>query len=273
LHSAPLDKAGKQYWDTSWEEAGLAQAVDPRRGGLSNYVNRRYHACFTALFAALSTPGLRLLEVGCANSAWLPYFAREFRFSVAGLDYSEIGCEQERRILAASGVQGQIECGNLFAPPAAFLGAFDVVVSFGLVEHFADTREVVAALAAMVKDGGMLFTMIPNLAGSLGAIQRVLNRPVYDIHVPLDRAELAAAHRGAGLAVVASEYFLATSFGVCNLNGVPAGTAAAALKKSMLAGLARLSALEWMLERITGPWPSSRAFSPYIHCVATKGRP
>jgi len=270
LPSIPVDKAGKQYWDTSWEEAGLAQAVDPRRAGLRNYVERRYHRCFAGLFTAAQTRGMRLLEVGCANSAWLPYFAQEFHFKVAGLDYSEIGCEQERRVLRGAGVDGEVLCGNLFSPPAAFLSAFDVVVSFGLVEHFSDTREVVAALGTMLKPGGMLFTMVPNLAGSLGSIQRVLNRPVYDIHVPLDREALAEAHRGAGYAVQSCEYFIATSFGVCNLNGVPARSAAGVLKKAALAVLARLSTLEWMLEGLTGPWPVSRSFSPYINCVARK---
>jgi cyclopropane fatty-acyl-phospholipid synthase-like methyltransferase len=30
----------------------------------------------------------RLLEIGCARSAWLPYFAQEFGIDVSGLDYS-----------------------------------------------------------------------------------------------------------------------------------------------------------------------------------------
>lgn len=272
-----FDKAGKAYWDSSWEHGSVAAPVDPSRGGLRNYVNRRYHEQFAALFGrgtraahgALDQP-LRLLEVGCANSAWLPYFAREFGFKIVGLDYSEIGCAQERRVLKDARVEGDIVCADLFEPPPAMLASFDALITFGVVEHFTDTSRVIRALSAFLKPGAVLFTMIPNLAGSLGVVQRAINKPVYDIHVPLDREALAAAHAAAGLRVEACEYFLATGFDVCNLNGIPMNSAKSYLKKIVLAGLTRLSMAVWWCERATGYWPARRTFAPYIHCIARR---
>lgn len=48
------------------------------------------------------------LEIGCARSRWLPYFAKEFGFEVSGIDYSEVGSQQATQILFNEGVQGNI---------------------------------------------------------------------------------------------------------------------------------------------------------------------
>ena len=115
----------------------LPAPVDPRDKTLSNYVARKFHELFTRVLPR--GHNVRLLEVGCARSRWLPYFAAEHGYEVTGLDYSTMGCEQARQILAAAGVEGRIVEGDLFSPPEDLLEAFDVVISFGLVEHFDDT--------------------------------------------------------------------------------------------------------------------------------------
>ena len=97
-----MDKAGKAYWDQRWKDGPLPKAVNPRQRGLNNYVHRKFHEYFTSIFSSFDTKGKKLLEVGCARSAWLPYFANEFGFEVWGVDYSESGCEQARRILQMS---------------------------------------------------------------------------------------------------------------------------------------------------------------------------
>lgn len=55
-----------------------------------------------------------------------------------------------------------------FSPPASMLGKFDVVVTFGVVEHFIDTRACLDAMSQFLKPGGLLVTSIPNLAGWIG---------------------------------------------------------------------------------------------------------
>jgi SAM-dependent methyltransferase len=61
-------------------------------------------------------------------------------------------------VLDAAGVPGEIVCADLFAPPPHLLAQFDVVVSFGVVEHFDDTAACVAACARLVKPGGLMVT-------------------------------------------------------------------------------------------------------------------
>jgi len=265
-----MDKAGKQYWDATWQDGVLPAPVDPRKPGLSRHRDRSFHGYFQNVFQGVETRGLRFLEIGCAQSVWLPYFAREYGFEVSGLDYSEIGCEQEKQILAAEGIDGDVVCADFFSPPEEMLGAFDVVVSFGVAEHFEDTAACLEAFSKFLRPGGMLITSIPNLTGLIGSIQKKVNRPVFDIHVLLNAQTLAAAHRRAGLQVIRCNYFMNTNFGVLNLNGLPTGSALWLAKKILLALLVRYSMAVWFLEEKTRPFRATRLIAPAIICVARK---
>jgi SAM-dependent methyltransferase len=218
----------------------------------------------------LDTRGKLLLEVGCAKSAWLPYFSQQFGFKVSGLDYSEIGCRQSQEILSNANVQGEIICADFFLPPASLLGKFDVVVTFGVVEHFTDTRSCIEALLRFLKPGGLLVTIIPNIAGWIGTIQKIVNRPIYDIHVPLDMSSLKKVHQRNGIKVLDCKYFLFTSFGVLNLNGLDPGSLSWKVKNIFLKGLFHISKLVWWCEDRFGQLLPNRWTSPYINCVAQK---
>lgn len=207
------------------------------------------------------------MEIGCANSAWLPYFAKRFGFRVAGLDYSSVGCLRTEQVLAREGVPGDIVCGDLFLPPNWMLSQFEVALSFGVVEHFEDTVHSVRAITDLVRPGGIVFTIIPNLAGVLGPLQRFINKPVYDVHVPLTARGLAEAHREAGLRVVASDYLVPINLGICNLSGL-SGIRNSATGK-VLRFLIRLSYFVWLLNEIH-PLPATRVFAGYSYCIGER---
>lgn len=75
-----MDKAGKKYWDECWETIQIPSLIDPGLPGLRNYPRRCWHQYFCEVFAGRETNKMKLLEIGCASSVWLPYFAREFCF-------------------------------------------------------------------------------------------------------------------------------------------------------------------------------------------------
>lgn len=91
-----------------------------------------------------------MLEVGCGGSRWLPFFANH-GFRVTGIDYSALGCEQARAILDREHISGDIYERDAFGANSDLVGGFDVVVSFGVVEHFRDTTEPVRAFARYLK--------------------------------------------------------------------------------------------------------------------------
>jgi 2-polyprenyl-3-methyl-5-hydroxy-6-metoxy-1,4-benzoquinol methylase len=262
-----LDKAGKQYWDRVWEGYDMPQAVNPQDKGLANHVNRCFHEYFFQIFSNMNTQGKKVLEIGCARSVWLPYFAKEFGFKVYGIDYSEIGCQQAIQSLSNEGVAGEIVCADFFSPPESMVGVFDVAISFGVVEHFQNTAECIAAFSKFLKPGGLLITNIPNLCGLNGLIQKMINRPIFDIHVPLNRNALMQAHRINGLRVISCDYFLFANLGVLNFENLKGGL--------FYKGASRLRSLinkvAWVCERaIPIMLKPNRWSSPYINCVAVK---
>lgn len=263
---AAVDRAGKAYWEAAWEAEHLPPPADPGDLRLDNYVTRQFHELFER---ELPQPRatMQLLEVGCARSTWLPYFAIHHGFAVTGLDYSSAGCAQARRILELAEVEGEVVEGDMFAPPPSLLGRFDVVVSFGLVEHFTDTPAALEALKAFLKPGGTLLTTTPNMGrGSLvGTFQRVLNRPVYDVHESMSRNRLAYAHRDAGLDLAWCRYFMTMNLSAVNIDSWPDGRRRRIVKR-LLSGSSKVV---WTLERRGIRFPPNRVTSPYVASLAT----
>jgi SAM-dependent methyltransferase len=265
------DRAGKEYWDKAWGDEDWPADIDPRASKIwahrDQLLHREIERILTRAKPGLAGRPLSLLELGCARSAWLPYFAREFGCRVSGLDYSELGARQAARRLDALGLPGDIRCADLFAPPADWLGAFDVVVWFGVAEHFENTTGAIAAAAKYLRPGGVLITEIPNLAGVNGWLQRFLNKPVYDIHVPLTAAALARSHAEAGLDVLSSRYLVPTDFGVIDLAGHPPGPWLR-VKDRILYPLRLFSGVVWWVDRRVGPLRPGRISSGFVVTAA-----
>jgi SAM-dependent methyltransferase len=258
------DKAGKAHWDQTERNAGLLIERFAPTPGLRGFARRRWHAMFQRALGREGT-GRRLLELGCGGSAFLPYFAQEFGFSVSGIDYSEGGCIQARELCAAQGVAADIVCADFFAAPPSLHGVFDAVVSFGVVEHFGDTAATVGHFARFLRPGGVLLTMVPNMHGAVGASQRWLNRSVYDKHEQIDPERLRAAHASAGLQVVECDYFLFCNFGVVNI-----GSEAGAARRQAFLALRAATGIVWAGETLAGSPRPRRGLSPYVLCVAKR---
>lgn len=256
------------YWNSLWSDAKKHRAVGDRP---LSYSQKQLASAFDKAFGNILDPGSgkRLIEIGCGDSAWLPYFAQHF--AVSGLDYSPVGCERASALAAARGIDAQIICADLFSPPDSMLEAFDAVVSIGVIEHFEDTADVLRAIGRFVKPSGVIVTIIPNLTGMMGRIQKVLNRTVYDIHVPLDARALTEAHRAAGLSLIDCDYLMSFSLMVLNARNAQAGFVGRILGKMLFFSFLAASNLVWAVERFLGPFPRTQRWSPLLIAVARSG--
>lgn len=262
------DKAGSVYWDERWRSADLPQAVNPHAADLNNYVNRCVHQFLRHTFGeAGMAHGSSVLEFGCAASAWLPYFATEYGFKPYGIDYSPTGCAQALAVLRNSGVAGEVTCADFFDPSPNLLRRFDTVVSFGVVEHFQSTVGCVETFSRHLRPGGLMITLIPNMRGLPGVLQKWCDRELYAMHVPLSLGQLAQAHTDAGLNVLQAEYVMSLNLNVVNVDRWIDG---AVLKSVVIRMRSWLSKAVWATEQAVGSLPRTSLLSPYIACVARK---
>jgi 2-polyprenyl-3-methyl-5-hydroxy-6-metoxy-1,4-benzoquinol methylase len=253
------DLTNIEYWDQGYASRdGVAELTFDWR----NYV----YGLIAAKIEGIGLDGKQILEVGAGDSMWLPYLARKYsgaRF--AGVDFSPAGCDRlARRAAAGKPVTIDIHNENMFAENSSLHGTFDVVLSFGVVEHFADLAAALLAKRRYLKDNGMMFTIIPNMAGSIGYLTRKFNRKVFDMHNPHDLDSFLAGHRQAGLAMTSSGYLGSMNFGVLSScfehqGGFPWHT---------YVFLTRVGKAVSLLESRVGNLPATKMFSPYIYAIS-----
>lgn len=256
------DKAGTTYWNDNWSKVEFPKSFDEKDQSLDNYVNLRLHDFFKELLK--DKKKFSVLEIGCANSIWPIYFHQYFNADIYGLDYSEVGCEKSRELLKHYHVPGEIYCADLFSPPAELLQKFDLVVSFGVVEHFEDTAHCLKSCAALVKPGGLLLTLIPNIPSIIGFIQKFVDTEIYDVHVPLTKKNMIEAHQVAALELNYCDYFMSMNLGVVNSGSFTPHR----LNPFLRHVLSSISKVSWIIEKWGLKIPKNRLTSPYIMAVA-----
>jgi 2-polyprenyl-3-methyl-5-hydroxy-6-metoxy-1,4-benzoquinol methylase len=189
-------------WDDYWEGTSLPAEISR---GSSLYLD----SILGTLDSILTYDSSKsLLEIGGAPGGYSIYFHRQFGFAINILDYSPRGCQLARENLELVGVPGRVYEGDLFDAHAS-LPRFDVVLSLGLIEHFADLTAVVEAHARYVKPGGVLIIGCPNFRGINEFILRRLSPALLDevrlstmatsnwtFSGPLGLTELCVAYRG-----------------------------------------------------------------------------
>lgn len=205
-------------------------------------------------------PNLNFLEFGCAPGRWLHYFHQEFGYAVSGIDNAELGVELTKKNLDLLGVTADIHLGDvlMFNP----VKQFDIVGSFGLIEHFDPTDQIIEKHLEVLKPGGWLIIEIPNLFSPFYLnLQKLIDASYIKIHKPLQLNSFRTLFEKLPLRILSCGYI-----GVVNL---------------YLLGIAPEQKLAWWivrncqmvidkLVRIFGLKQESSLFSPYMILIAKK---
>jgi SAM-dependent methyltransferase len=165
-------KTEKAHWDAAWQLPVKARLPLRLNVGVLNV---------TRLLERHVRPGSRYIEIGCAPGKMLAWVASVLKAETVGLDYSEPGIAKCRALFDALGLKVNLHHDDFFKhhlPPASF----DVVTSFGVIEHFDDPRPVVQRHLDLVKPGGVALIGIPNYGGVFGSLQRWCDSPGLLLH-------------------------------------------------------------------------------------------
>jgi SAM-dependent methyltransferase len=111
-----------------------------------------------ALAEILLPPPATVLECGC-GSAEVSAFLASQGYRCTLLDAAPAALRVARRRFERGGLEARYVQGNVYRLPFAD-GTFDVLTSFGLLEHFADVEVVIAEMVRVIRPGGMFFADI-----------------------------------------------------------------------------------------------------------------
>jgi SAM-dependent methyltransferase len=145
------DAAGTNYWNTTWRNLPPFQ----------RYTGPVYefHPVLSKFLA--DAGGGEAIEIGCVPGNCLIYLAKEFGYRVSGVDYSD-QLSYVRENLRWNGiVDTDLFHSDFFQfqPPTKY----DLVFSYGFVEHFDDYESVVRKHEELASPGGFVVIIVPNL--------------------------------------------------------------------------------------------------------------
>ena len=252
-----------EYWNQKY---GSPISSTMTISGFHGHINNQ-------ILEQISSIGLQnksIIEIGAGGSQWLPFLAKQYPgCSYTGLDYAEAGCKELEERAKIEEVEISTIQADLFEPPEELIGKFDLLISFGVVEHFDDLSETIKALAVFIKPTGTIFTIIPNMNGTIGYLTRKLNKDVYDLHNPHDLAALKKGHEDANVVVRKSSYLCSTEYGVL---AACINDESSSVKRLIYLWLSRLTKLISIFELKLFRLPAIRLFSPFIFCISEKKR-
>jgi cyclopropane fatty-acyl-phospholipid synthase-like methyltransferase len=205
------DRAGSEYWNSVWTDKVVIHETD-----IDYYTNSLLHKLYKQFFKCDEDKSI--VEIGCSLSANLLYFNKYYRYQINGFDYEKVSALKTQEIYEGMGYEANIYHRDFFSKDKS--ETYDVVSSFGVFEHFENLDQSIKQIKHYLKDDGIILTVIPNMNGVVGFFQKLLNRKVYDVHIPYTKEEILEAHKNAGFDTLFCNYYGLYQSGVINVSGI-----------------------------------------------------
>ena len=251
------------FWNSCYEDRDL-KPFDDR--DWKNLVSVQ----IVRLLESLSINEKSVCEVGGGDGEFLAYLAKRYptaEFSV--IDFSPSGCELARIRAKREGVTLNVYQADVFSPPSKLQKHFDLVISHGVVEHFTDLTGVMAAKKRLLKDDGIVLTLIPNFSSPIYAyLCKRWSKTIWDDHVPHDMRSFLAGHEQAGLMPLKQGFLGAIEFGMLSMAITNGPERKTRFDRQFYLFLSRLSKVIHFLEYRTTDFPATKLFSPFMYVVS-----
>ncbi len=163
---------------------------------------------------------IRLLELGVGASMWLGYFAKEFGYKVYGIDYSKQGCLMAKENIKKAGVEGKIYYGDFLKDFDHLKNYFNIIISFGVIEHFQSPLEIINVMKKFLSQNGLIINILPNTVSHIFHLQKFIDRAIYNSHNILSIEDYASYHIDADLKISFKYYLNFLNLGILNFQNV-----------------------------------------------------
>lgn len=190
--------ASRDYWESMWNRIRPKYSTDLAFRDLFDRYLKRGGTCF---------------EIGCYPGRFLAYLCKTFDYEANGIDTTPFVVTRLPQFLRSNGVQvGELVEGDFFKH--RFTRRYDVVCSFGFLEHFTDYPSVIRKHAEIVNDGGTLILTCPNFRGAQHLLRRLLDPEDLKRHVlpSMDFRAWTSILSAAGMNVIFQGYYRTLGF-------------------------------------------------------------
>ncbi len=127
------------------------------------------------LFERFLAPGASCFEVGFLPGDILVYLSRRFHFVANGIDLTPFKESEVRERMERNGATvGRLINGDFLSLTPE--EKYDVVCSFGFLEHFSDPEDIIRKSTEFLRPGGTLVISCPNFAGAQFIMHHWLDR-------------------------------------------------------------------------------------------------
>jgi cyclopropane fatty-acyl-phospholipid synthase-like methyltransferase len=165
--AASGDLTTRQYWDQTHKDLLYS------REQLSEFPQFPWMPI--VLEHLLPYRGQRFLELGCSPGQVSAMICNRIPLRCEGVDFSDTGWLYLRNLETVGVTEARLHTCDFreFHPPEPF----DVVGSFGLVEHFDDPQEVLEHHDRLLRPGGLCVVELPRMRGLLWLHKWIFDRP------------------------------------------------------------------------------------------------
>lgn len=142
----------------------------------------------------------KIFELGCGESFVLARSAY-LGWEVSGVDFNQKALTSLQSFLDSKKYKsGPLINADIFRYDCDHLsGTQDILVSFGFLEHFKDPKQILKKWIKVLKPGGLVISIIPNLFSFNAGIFKKFDRDFWDMHIAFSPESLGAFHTSIGL--------------------------------------------------------------------------
>ncbi len=251
------------YWDRVYRE----------RENLSFNESDWRNAAAMAFLKKISsklTSRMKVVEIGGGGGQISCYLARKHpQNSFSIIDFSKEGCLEAEKLSKKEGVNLNVYNLDFFSCGPSMKDYFDFLFSLGVVEHFSSLPHAIKKLRHYIKDNGLIFTLIPNMASPVYSfLCGKWDRKVLETHFLYKLEDLIKGHEEAGFEILESGYLYPVEFSILSM--AFSGKKHQGFQWQIFLWLTRLSKAVHLLHRTGIKLPENRFFSPYIFVTAKK---
>ncbi|WP_372998859.1 class I SAM-dependent methyltransferase [Sulfurimonas sp.] len=166
-----MEITDKKFWKDYWGEIKLPNKLD------WTFKNDRVIGQTIIDYIPVANKNQKALEIGCAPGKWLIFLYEKLNYEVDGFEYVDIAAEKTRENLLVC----KIPESKFNIITADFLTQlpvpkYDVVTSFGFLEHFDNYEDIFNKHLQYTKKDGYVAIGFPNFRGINYYIQLFIDK-------------------------------------------------------------------------------------------------